>query len=135
MCVAAYTRRTTVASTHQSINQAYIYNNQQFYPFYFFPSDSNSIFVARIPMPAGAFIVKYFSHLSTTSGWASLIWSSLLCVFLSKFSCDFLWTKGDRMTVQREVCVGNGTVPEQGIPMWKAARRAKSAKKSSCWGR
>ena len=51
-----------------------------------------------------------------------------------EISCDFLWAKGLRMTVQRECWVGRKTGPVMGMWRAEAAWQAKWVKRSSSAG-
>ena len=92
------------------------------------PSGSLSHVVTFIPTPGIAFFRRYKTQRSTTSGSASHALIARLCTFRSKFSCDFLWAKGLRMTVHKDRCVGSGITFDAGMPREVAAWRAKCVK-------
>lgn len=92
------------------------------------PTGTLSQTVIFIPTPGMAFLRRYEIQRCTTSGSASQALIARLCTFRSKFSCDFLWAKGLRMTVHKDRCVGKGMTLDAGIPREEAAWRAKCVK-------
>ena len=92
------------------------------------PSGILSHVVIFIPTPGIAFFRRYETQCSTTSGSASHALIARLWTFRSKFSCDFLWAKGLRMTVHKDRCVGSGITLDAGMPREDAAWRAKCVK-------
>ena len=92
------------------------------------PSGILSHIVTFIPTPGIAFFRRYEIQRCTTSGSASHALIARLCTFRSKFSCDFLWAKGLRMTVHKDRCVGSGITLDAGMPREEAAWRAKCVK-------
>ena len=77
--------------------------------------------VTFMPTPGIAFFRRYEIQRCTTSGSASHALIARLCTLRSKFSCDFLWAKGLRMTVHKDRCVGRGITLDAGIPREEAA--------------
>jgi hypothetical protein len=100
------------------------------------PSGILSHIVTFIPTPASACVLKYATHLCTTSASASQALIARLCTFLSKVLLRFLMcTNGLLGTVHSVRFVGREATPDVGMPREEAACKVKwvNRLRSSTW--